>query len=201
MKSGGELPLDLNLTPTENGLSGYIITISSDNPEVAGITSAALPAWAGMTSVSTLPSSTVTIIGSDLSDQVRRGAQTVSLAHLGIAAGKPGTARLTMTVTGLSDDSGHSIRVTTVPAVVTVQAPTIPSGMIPVQLNGSQPTDPDHDGLYEDMNGNGVADFNDVTLFFNQMDWISEHEPIEAFDFNGNGQIDFNDIVVLFGRV
>ncbi|ACL18013.1 C1 family peptidase [Methanosphaerula palustris] len=206
MKSGGNLSLDLNLTPSVNGLSGYIITITSDNPQVASITSATLPAWAGMTSISTLPSSTVTVMGSDLSDQVHGAAQTIPLANLGITTGKAGTATLTVKVTGLSDDSGHPILTTSVPAVITVQAPNISSGVIPIQSNGdlligNQPTDPDHDGLYEDLNGNGVLDFNDITLFFNQMDWISGHEPLGAFDFNGNGQIDFNDIVILFNSL
>jgi len=70
----------------------------------------------------------------------------------------------------------------------------------PVQVPGGQtvPSDPDQDGLYEDQNGNGFLDFADVVLFFNQMDWISEHEPKEGFDFNKNGQIDFNDVIRLF---
>jgi len=63
------------------------------------------------------------------------------------------------------------------------------------------PTDPNHDGLYEDLNGNGALDFNDVVIFFNQMDWIAGNEPISLFDFNRNGQIDFNDIVRLFNMV
>ena len=60
------------------------------------------------------------------------------------------------------------------------------------------PTDPDGDGLHEDLNGNGRADFADVTLFFTQMEWIADHEPVPAFDVNGNGRIDYNDIVKLF---
>ena len=63
------------------------------------------------------------------------------------------------------------------------------------------PTDPNHDGLYEDLNGNGALDFNDVVLFFNQMEWINGHEPAGLFDFNHNGRIDFNDVVILFGTL
>jgi PKD repeat protein len=63
------------------------------------------------------------------------------------------------------------------------------------------PQDLNSDGLYEDLNGNGALDFNDVVLFFNQMDWIAEDEPISAFDFNQNGEIDFNDIVLLFNQL
>jgi PKD repeat protein len=51
------------------------------------------------------------------------------------------------------------------------------------------------------MNGNGEPDFNDVQLFFRQMDWISGNEPITLFDFNNNGEIDFNDIQLLFRRI
>ena len=64
--------------------------------------------------------------------------------------------------------------------------------------SASPPGDPDHDGLYEDLNGNGEAGFSDVVLFFKNLDWIEENEPITAFDFNGNGAIGFQDIVMLF---
>jgi len=63
------------------------------------------------------------------------------------------------------------------------------------------PTDPDEDGLYEDLNGNGRTDFDDVVQFFNFMEWIEANEPIACFDFNGNGRIDFDDIVELFGEL
>jgi PKD repeat protein len=63
------------------------------------------------------------------------------------------------------------------------------------------PTDPDSDGLYEDLNDNTRKDFNDVVVMFNQMQWIAANEPVNAFDFNGNGRIDFNDIVKLFGEI
>jgi beta propeller repeat protein len=77
---------------------------------------------------------------------------------------------------------------------------TISSILQPVVVYGQTklPTDTDHDGLYEDLNGNGALDFNDVVIFFNQMDWIIDNEPVALFDFNQNGQIDFNDIVRVF---
>ncbi len=63
------------------------------------------------------------------------------------------------------------------------------------------PTDPDHDGLYEDTNGNGRKDFNDVFVYFRQLTWIAENEPIAPFDFNANGRTDFNDVFLLFREV
>ena len=60
------------------------------------------------------------------------------------------------------------------------------------------PTDPDDDGLYEDINGNGRKDYDDLVKFFNYLEWVKKNEPVECFDFNGNGRIDYDDIVELF---
>ena len=72
------------------------------------------------------------------------------------------------------------------------------SGVIPLPGYTRPPTDPDEDGIYEDLNGNGEAGFNDVVLYFRYIDWIAENEPVPAFDFTGNGEIGFQDIVSLF---
>ncbi len=76
-------------------------------------------------------------------------------------------------------------------------------GQLPVAVEGASlpPTDPDFDGLYEDVNGNRRLDFADVVLYFNQMTWIAGNEPVGAFDYNGNGRIDFADVVWLFNNL
>ena len=66
---------------------------------------------------------------------------------------------------------------------------------------GDLPTDTDADGFSDDVNGNGRADFADVVLFFSQMTWFAEHEPVALFDWNRNDRIDFADIVQLFGEL
>ena len=73
--------------------------------------------------------------------------------------------------------------------------------VLPLPGFTNPPTDPDGDGLFEDLNANNRKDFNDVVLMFNQMQWIAVNEPVSAFDFNGNGRIDFNDIVKVFGEI
>jgi PKD repeat protein len=72
---------------------------------------------------------------------------------------------------------------------------------VPLPGNANPPTDPDGDGLYEDLKSNARKDFNDVVLMFNQMQWVVANERVTAFDFNGNCKIDFNDIVKLFGEI
>lgn len=95
-----------------------------------------------------------------------------------------GTVRVTATGAGLS--------------VATAEGPALP-----VALLGEPrpPYDPDFDGAFEDTNGNRRTDFADVVLYFNQMDWIAEYEPIEYFDYNRNDRIDFADVVLLFDEV
>ena len=70
--------------------------------------------------------------------------------------------------------------------------------IIPFPDSNKTPTDPDSDGLYEDINGNGRPDFNDVVMLFNNLEWITGSQLVQNFDFNGNGWIDFNDIIKLF---
>jgi PKD repeat protein len=77
---------------------------------------------------------------------------------------------------------------------------TVGSGATPIKLPGqtNPPTDPDSDGLYEDLNGNGRKDGNDYQLYFRNSDWIAANEPIALFDFNHNSRIDGNDYQLLF---
>jgi competence protein ComEC len=61
--------------------------------------------------------------------------------------------------------------------------------------------DPDFDGYYEDVNGNGRKDFNDIVVLFKNLEWISKNPAAIHFDFNGNGRVDFNDLVRLFKEI
>ncbi|WP_435074623.1 right-handed parallel beta-helix repeat-containing protein [Halorubrum sp. HHNYT27] len=62
----------------------------------------------------------------------------------------------------------------------------------------SQPTDPDGDGLYEDINGDGESDIVDVqALFSNSDDETVQNNP-DAFDFNDDGSVDVVDVQKLF---
>jgi PKD repeat protein len=73
--------------------------------------------------------------------------------------------------------------------------------IVPLPATAKPPVDLNDDGLYEDLNGNGRTDFNDVVLYFNQMGFIMQHEPVGSFDCNRNGRIDFADVVLLFNNL
>lgn len=87
--------------------------------------------------------------------------------------------------------SAPAPNVTVPPVILPTPTPLVVSG----GMAGA--SDPNGDGLSEDVNGNGRRDFADVVLLFNQLDWCSRHAPW-AFDFNGNGRVDFADVVLLF---
>lgn len=69
--------------------------------------------------------------------------------------------------------------------------PTTP----PVVIGKNPPKDPDSDGLYEDLNGDGAVDFSDpVGLAFNLN---NPNVQPQWFDFDGDGDVDFDDAVTL----
>ncbi len=185
--------LNLTLDSAPAGLSGYNLTISLSNTSVATLLSAEFPGWANLRSNSSLPGGSVWIKAADINELISSGANNVLLATLTIRGDAPGKANLLISVSGMDDDNGTQINPATVASQVEVSA-VVP---FPCEVC-KMPTDPDGDGLYEDINGNGRKDFNDVVVFFNYLEWVTGNQPISSFDFNGNGRIDFNDIIKLF---
>jgi len=187
--------INLTLDSAPNGLSGYNISLSLSNATIAEIMSVSFPDWATLYDNSSLPADSVWIKAADLNDKVTSGDRNITLVTLTIRGDKGGTSDITITVTKMDDDNGYPINPNTVPGAIEV------TNVIPLPDHTDLPTDPDGDGLYEDLNGNSRKDFNDVVLYFQYMEWIEANEPIPCFDFNGNGRIDFNDIVKLFEEV
>jgi len=70
----------------------------------------------------------------------------------------------------------------------------------PFPGQSNDPTDPDGDFLYEDINGNGRLDYDDIVLYYGNMQWIRDQDDvgIEAYDYNQNSRIDYDDVVVLY---
>ncbi|WP_231188423.1 plastocyanin/azurin family copper-binding protein [Haladaptatus sp. DYF46] len=72
---------------------------------------------------------------------------------------------------------------------------------LPPVVGDSSPTDPNGDGNYEDLNGDGEANYADVVDLFDNIEEDAVQDNPEAFDFNENGQLDFDDIVALFNSL
>jgi PKD repeat protein len=61
--------------------------------------------------------------------------------------------------------------------------------------------DPNDDGVYEDVDGDGAVTFADVVTLFESFDEPRVRAAAAAFDSNGNGRLDFDDLVGLFRTV
>ena len=81
--------------------------------------------------------------------------------------------------------------VTVVPAANTTQPPA-------VGPFDNQPTDTDDDGLYDDVNGDGSFDVNDMTALWANRDGSTVTNNAAAFDFNDDGDFDVNDVTKLW---
>lgn len=68
----------------------------------------------------------------------------------------------------------------------------------PSVAGGATPTDPDADGRYKDVNGNGRLDYAEIELLFEHLGAESVTMNVEAYDFNENGQIDYDEVVELY---
>ena len=114
----------------------------------------------------------------------------------------PGDYNVTLMISGPDGEDTESQVIHVLSAVAPTPdstiTPTPNSNVSPFPGLTNPPTDLNGDGLYEDINGNGRKDYNDIVVLFNNILWVPINEPIEYFDFNKNGRIDYNDIVVLF---
>jgi glucose/arabinose dehydrogenase len=69
---------------------------------------------------------------------------------------------------------------------------------LPPIVGDSPPTDPNDDGLYEDVNGDGEVNYDDVVDLFDHFEDDAVQNNPDAYDFNGNGRLDFDDITELY---
>ncbi|AWB27448.1 hypothetical protein [Halococcoides cellulosivorans] len=71
----------------------------------------------------------------------------------------------------------------------------------PDSIDGPMPTDPDGDGLYEDLSGDGAVNFPDVNTLFQQMDSDAVQDDAQFYDFSGDGTVDLQDVLALFETI
>ena len=190
--------IELFLEKAEDGLSGYDLKVFWADSVHGNINEVEFPSWALNTSQSSLPNYFVDIKAVDLLNQVNPGAEDIELVELyleGNITTFSSTITLNVSVNELDDDLGNPIVTNNVPATITVVR------LLPFPGETSPPTDPFEDQVYWDLNGNERIDFNDVILFFQNMQWIRDNQYVPFFDYNSNGLIDFDDLIELFQMV
>jgi hypothetical protein len=76
--------------------------------------------------------------------------------------------------------------------------PTTEKQLLARPGNNMIPTDPNGDGLFDDVTGDGITGFQDVIVFFDNLEWVIENEPVAPFDYNKDGVVNFGDVIKLF---
>jgi secreted PhoX family phosphatase len=185
----GTAELTASALPT--GVSGAEVTVSVTNPEVATITDVSFPEALGLTDRSiSSDGSRATLRFADVDDNVEAGGRDIPVASLTLRGVDTGTTDLDIEVAQMDDEGGNAIDAETRRGVLVTGPPTV--------TGGNAPTDVDGDGHYEDLNGNGRLDYEDIQILFDNFDADSVTMNGSAYDFNENGRLDFDDIVSLY---
>ncbi|WP_226022311.1 anti-sigma factor domain-containing protein [Halomicrobium salinisoli] len=192
--TSGTATASIVLSEAPDGLSGFEVDVSLGDPSVASIAGASYPEGYGPTADPQIADdgSSVSLEAADGTEMVQPGDADVELATVELTAESGGETDVAVAVQGIQAENGSPMATATTGGVLSVTA------VEPIE--GALPTDPDGDGLYEDLNGNGEVDFDDVVRYFKHMDEPVVTDHVAAYDYNGNGGIDYDDVVELFAE-
>ncbi|MFC5136487.1 MULTISPECIES: PKD domain-containing protein [Haloferacaceae] len=185
---------DVVVDSADGGVGAYEVTVALDDPNMASITDATLEADSDFTDVSYADDDSSVTLTAALMDTTDTGS--VSIASVTVEGVAEGSSNVTVDVQALGTEAGESYTVTDEngASVSVIELP-------PVGSYDEPPQDPDDDGLYEDINGDGTFDINDVqALFVNRNDATIQDNPMK-FDFNGDDTFDIIDVQALFNQL
>jgi secreted PhoX family phosphatase len=177
------------------GIAGGEVTVSVADPEVVGITGASYPDEVGISEPPTVADdgATASLRFADVNNAMEPEDTDFTLATVTLTGRGAGTTDID-TAGSLDDDNGE-------PIDVEARSGLAITGPASIGSAGNSPTDPDGDGYYEDVNGNGRVDYADVELLFRNLESDSVTSNAQAFDFNQNDRLDFDDVVSLYTEV
>ena len=181
------------------GLAGYNVTVLLTNSSVGEITGVQYPPWASLPVNDTVPADVIRCQAADLSGT--SGTVNITLVTVTIRADTAGSTNVTVLTQRVEDRLGGRYESATTDASITV----MPLTPFPSPAGGTfpPPTDQNSDGIYEDLDGNDWIGFNDIIVYYNNLEEIDSgtYGPVSFYDYDGNGWAGFNDIVRLYGMI
>jgi subtilisin family serine protease len=192
---------DAVFNPASSGLLNFNVTLTLTNATVGEIVGVTWPTWAVSPTNSTIPADAVWFRATDTSGA--SGTGEITLFNLTVRGDSIGTTGIAFGNILIEDRVGEFYRPLTRDANFTVvncccnQFPNPSGGLFPPA------TDPDNCGKTEDLDGNGWIGFNDVVVYYTNMEDIDigNYGSVLCYDLDGNGWIGFNDVVTLYQKV
>ncbi len=190
-----DVDLDLVLANAPGGLQWYDITIFLEDGNIAQVKWVDSQAIDGrFFEIVDQATDSIRFRAADLKNEVLPGAGNLLLAKISLSVLQPGETAVWMVVNPMVDDQGKKVE------------PLVTSGSLKIVVftigrSSSPPMDPDGDGLFEDINGDGKVTFEDGRIFSFNVTSQEVQENWRLFDFDGDGDADFEDAMVLVQMV
>ncbi|WP_241431989.1 5'-nucleotidase C-terminal domain-containing protein [Haloferax mucosum] len=189
---GDDREFELTARDATHGVGAYELTVTVGDAATARITDVSFSTDPGFSEVNISDDGTkahIAVAGATLSDADEQVLATVSVE--GVALGDSTTLELTPTA-GPYAPNGTSYGVSNIDnRRVTVEAGDVTG-------NEQVMKDPDGDGTFEDVNGDGSVDVVDAQALFVNRETDVVQSNVEAFDLNDDGAVNVGDVQRLF---
>ncbi|WP_200530596.1 hypothetical protein [Halorubrum sp. LN27] len=135
--------VDVVLTSAPDGLAGYNLELTVDDPDVARIESASYPDRFDLTTDPEIGESgeTVVLEAADMGSTVDAGATDVTLATVEVAGDAPGEAELTVDPQQVDDNEGERLRPASRAGTLTVTGSGAASGTESAESSSAGPVE------------------------------------------------------------
>jgi hypothetical protein len=200
--AGETVTLNVTLDRAPADLRTYAVTASVNDTSVAVVDGAETDDLPVAARVQNATDASVTVEGIDLSPSgegaIAEGDEDVLLAQVRLRGVSPGTVAVTLSLDSVADADSEPVALAVENATVdVVEGDDLPA----VVPGGAAPTDPDGDGLYEDVNGDGTVGVGDVIALFNGLGSPAVDDHADAYDFSEDGRVGVGDVIRLFNEL
>lgn len=193
VSAGDNTTVDIVIDDADGGIDSFDATVNVSNTSVAAIQNATFVA--GGSNATTTITTTNESVHFNASQLETTQSGSVTIATVTLSGVSTGATDLTVSVESMTNSTGANYSIDETGTTLNV-SPSLP----PVGVSDQPPTDPDGDGLFEDVNGDGEFNIVDVqALFVNRDDPAVADHPA-AYDFTGNGEVNIVDVQALFQR-
>jgi hypothetical protein len=190
-KGLSETTMTATLDQAPNGLSGFTIEVTPKDGTIAEIQSVE-EADISVLETELKQDGSAEITATDFPEEIGSGTTDIDLFDIRLSPQQFGTTSFDITVKRMDNTAGEAINPQT-----SVGTLDIGQGPPPLPDQANAPRDPNGDGVYEDVYGNGRVSFSDAVLLAKNLDSKAVSQHNSQFDFVGNGRVSFADAIEL----